>query len=252
VDSALQIAILTTAGFIGGLVDSIAGGGGLITLPALLWAGLPPHLALGTNKLQSSFGSFTATVSYIQNDVVVLKDEWLGIFLTLVGAAVGTFAVQKINPEFLRALIPYLLTAVLIYTIARPKLGQKAIKARMPRLPFYLVFGLGLGFYDGFFGPGAGSFWTVAMLLFLGLDFVVATGRTKLMNFVSNFTALVVFLIGGNVVFTLGLAMGVGQMVGARVGAGLVIKRGTSFIRPVFLTMVALVTFKLWYDVLMR
>jgi len=252
VDSALQLTILTAAGFIGGLVDSIAGGGGLITLPALLWAGLPPHLALGTNKLQSSFGSLTATVSYIQNDVVVLRDEWPGVVLTLIGAAAGTISVQLIDADFLRVFIPYLLTAVLIYTVAKPKLGQAAGRQRMSKLLFYLVFGLGLGFYDGFFGPGAGSFWTVAMLLFLGVDFVAATGRTKLMNFTSNFTALVVFLIGGNVVFTLGLAMGLGQMIGARVGSGMVIKRGAGFIRPVFLTMVLLVTLKLWWDAIVR
>ena len=251
-DSALQLTILTAAGFIGGLVDSIAGGGGLITLPALLWAGLPPHLALGTNKLQSSFGSLTATVSYIQNDVVVLRDEWPGVVLTLIGAAAGTISVQLIDADFLRVFIPYLLTAVLIYTVAKPKLGQAAGRQRMSKLLFYLVFGLGLGFYDGFFGPGAGSFWTVAMLLFLGVDFVAATGRTKLMNFTSNFTALVVFLIGGNVVFTLGLAMGLGQMIGARVGSGMVIKRGAGFIRPVFLTMVLLVTLKLWWDAIVR
>ncbi|MCA1793094.1 MAG: TSUP family transporter, partial [Desulfobacteraceae bacterium] len=121
---------------------------------------------------------------------------------------------------------------------AQPKMGQHL---------FYVLFGLGLGFYDGFFGPGTGSFWTGALLIFLGLDMTRAVGTTRVMNFVSNVVALAMFIIGGNVLWSAGLAMAAGQIIGARAGSSLAIKRGAGFIRPFFLTMVFLTIVRLIY-----
>lgn len=239
------LALLFSAAFIAGLVDAIAGGGGLITVPALLAAGLPPQLALGTNKLQASFGSGSAMLHFIRAGRINLRDCLGGIIWTAIGAGLGVWAVQMLDPGLLRRLIPWLLAAIALYTLLTPQLGQEDIHARWPAGPFYLCFGLSLGFYDGFLGPGTGSFWAVAFMLVLGYSLVRATAYTKVMNFTSNATALLFFLLAGQVQITAGLVMGAGQFLGARIGARLVIRKGVAFVRPVFITMVLAVLIKL-------
>ena len=243
-----QFVFLFVAGGAAGLIDSIAGGGGLITVPALLLAGLDPRLALGTNKFQSSFGSFTASVRYARAGEVQVKRTVPGIVFTLIGAATGSALVQVIRIELLDALIPFLLLAILLYTVFSPRLGAIDSHPRMKEGAFYCIFGLAMGFYDGFFGPGTGSIWVIAFMLFLGQNLKKATAHTKIMNFTSNVVALAVFVIGGNVLYSAGLVMAVGQIIGARIGSGMVIKRGAEFIRPIFITMVALATLKLFWD----
>lgn len=245
---ALLFPLLFCVAFVAGLVDSIAGGGGLITVPVLLGVGLPPQVALGTNKLQASFGSGSAMLHFVRAGTVKLSDCWAGILLTSVGAALGVWSVQLLDAAFLRLLIPWLLAAIALYTLFSPKLGADNTHARMKSGPFYLLFGLSIGFYDGFFGPGTGSFWTMALMMLLGCSMLRATATTKVMNFTSNFVALVFFLAVGQVRFTEGLVMGVGQFLGARVGSKLVIKRGTGFIRPVFITMVLILVARLLYQ----
>ncbi len=239
---------LFATGLVAGFVDSIAGGGGLITLPVVLSLGMPPRVALGVNKLQATFGSGSAAWHYRKSDVVSLGDCKLGVLFTLLGAVGGTICVQFIDTRHLKQLIPILLLAVLAYVIFRPKLGAEDIHPRLPRTTFYALAGLVLGFYDGFLGPGTGSFWTMAFMLGLGFNLTRATGYTKVMNFTSNVTSLAVFLAAGQVVYTAGLTMGLGQLIGAKFGSGMVVSRGTRFIRPVFITMVLAVTIKLLYD----
>lgn len=235
-------------GFFAGFIDSVAGGGGLITVPVLLGTGLPPHLALGTNKFQSSFGSFSASFNFIRKGQVKLSECISGILFTLIGAATGTYLVRQINPEFLSLIIPFLLTGILIYMIAFPKVGRKDNIARLNSHIFFLIFGLALGFYDGFFGPGTGSFWVVSIILFLGHNITKATAFTKVMNFTSNITSLVVYLFGGLVIFEIGAVMAIGQFLGARLGSNMAIKRGALFIRPLFIASVAAMIIKLIYD----
>jgi uncharacterized protein len=244
----LLVPLLFLAGFFGGLVDSIAGGGGLITLPALLAIGLPPHQALGTNKFQSTFGSITSSYNYVKHGGISLRASILGIVYTAIGAASGAQVVQLVKADILHWVIPFLLLAILVYTIFSPDLGKHDSHPRWSLPVFYLVFGLGIGFYDGFFGPGTGSFWPVAMVLLLGLNLVKATGYTKVMNFTSNIVSLIVFTIGGQIVFWPGLCMGLGEILGARIGATLVIRKGVKFIRPVFIAVVLATTLKLFYD----
>ena len=224
--------LLFGAAFLAGWVDSIAGGGGMVTIPVLLAVGLPAPMVLGTNKLQASFGSFTAARHYARKDVVRIRDAWWGIVCTLVGSATGTYAVQQVNPAILNVVIPFLLLGIALLMLFTPSLGTERGTARVSSGIFYLVAGLGLGFYDGFFGPGVGTFWAIAFVLGRGFDLTTATGYTKLMNFTSNVVSLVVFLIGGHVLFAVGLLMGVGQVLGARLGAGMVVRRGTRFMRP--------------------
>lgn len=239
--------ILFLAGFLSGFVDSIAGGGGLVSLPVLLSVGMPPQIALGTNKLQATFGVLTAAINYTRKGSVDLKACWLGVVMTIIGATTGASIVQRLDSDFIRHLVPVLLLAVLIYTIFSKNLGLTDRKGFIPQSLFFIIFGLTLGFYDGFFGPGTGSFWTAALLLFLGSNLTKAVGITKIMNFTSNFVALTVFVIGGNVYYAVGITMAVAQIIGARIGSNLAIKKGTRFIRPIFIVVVLATIIRLLY-----
>jgi len=240
-----QLPLLFLAAFAAGFVDSIAGGGGLITVPVLMSFGLPTPLALGTNKLQATFGSGSATWHYARAGLVDWRACVRGFLLTVIGAAIGTLLVQRIDDQLLRRLIPLLLIAVALVMILRPRLGEQDLHPRMKPLPFELIFGLSLGFYDGFFGPGTGTFWTMAFMLGLGFNLTRATAHTKVMNFASNASSLAVFLLHGQVLFLPGLVMGAAQLLGARLGAGMVVRGGTRFIRPVFLSVVFALTARL-------
>tara|TARA_B100000614_G_scaffold182040_1_gene162769 strand:+ start:541 stop:1299 length:759 start_codon:yes stop_codon:yes gene_type:complete len=245
--SSFTLFLLFITGLAAGFVDSIAGGGGLIALPVLLSVGLPPQLALGTNKLQGSFGTLSATINFIRKGKASLRENLNGVAFTFLGAVLGAWAVQQIEAGFIRHLIPVMLFLVFVYTLMAKDLGTIQRQAKMGRNAFFMTFGLLLGFYDGFFGPGTGAFWTGALLILLGMDMTSATGTTRIMNFTSNVVALSVFIIGGNVLWTAGLVMGAGQIIGARIGSGMAIKRGTPFIRPIFLTMVFLTIVRLIY-----
>ncbi len=247
-----HLPFLFVAGLAAGFVDSIAGGGGLITVPVLLNFGLAPQDALGTNKLQATFGSGSAAWHYAQAETVALKDCVRGFVFSLLGAGIGTLVVQHVDPSFLGRAIPVLLIAVALYTVLKPRLGAEDLRPRLPRAWFDLAFGLAIGFYDGFFGPGTGTFWTMAFMLGAGFNMAKATGYTKVMNFASNLSSLAFFVLGGNVFFVAGLTMGVGELLGARLGSRMVIARGTRFIRPVFIAVVLALTLKLFHDAYWR
>jgi hypothetical protein len=228
-----------------GFVDSIAGGGGLITIPALVSLGLPPQAALGTNKLQACFGSGSAAWHFSRVGLIDWHRHRVGIGFTAAGAALGSAVVQQLSVGLLQRLIPWLLLAIALYSWCQPSLGEADVHPRMPARWFLPLFGAGLGFYDGFFGPGTGSFWAIAFVLVLGFNLTKATAHTKLMNFTSNVASLAVFLHGGQAHFWLGLVMGAGQLFGARLGAGLVVRRGARFIRPVFIVVALAITLRL-------
>jgi len=243
---------LFCTGIAAGLIDSIAGGGGLITLPVALAVGMPPKIALGTNKFQSSFGSFTATYYYVKHGIVGIRQARLGIVFTLIGAAAGAWGVQHVNSDILSHVIPFLLLAIVIYTLLSPKFGNVDKHPRISSSLFFIVAGLLLGFYDGFFGPGVGSFWAMAFVFWCGMDLTKATGATKLMNFTSNIVSCIIFLAGGFVWFGAGLAMAAGEIIGARIGSHMVIRKGTSLIRPIYITIVVATTLKLLYSTYSR
>ncbi len=235
-------------GLVAGFVDSIAGGGGLITLPVLLSLGFPPPVALGTNKLQATCGSGSAAWHFARSKAVSLRECGAGVFFTGLGAAGGTLMVQRIDPNFLKQFIPIILLVLAGYLLFRPQLGEKEIQPRLSPGVFYVAAGLGLGFYDGFLGPGTGSFWCMAFMLGLGFTMTRATAHTKVMNFASNVVSLVLFAIPGHVHYAAGVSMGLGQLIGAKIGSGMVLTRGTKFIRPIFITMVLAITLKLLWD----
>ncbi len=243
-----HLPLLFLTGVAAGFVDSIAGGGGLITVPVLMGLGLPPQDALGTNKLQASFGSGSASWHYARAGTVPLRDCALGFLASALSALAGAWVVRQLDPGLLRRVIPILLIVVALYFLLKPRLGEKDLHPRMARRTFDLIFGLGIGFYDGFFGPGTGTFWAMAFMLGLGFNLTKATGYTKVMNFASNLGSLGLFLVGGNVVASAGLLMGGGQWLGARLGSRMVIRQGTRFIRPIFLTVVIALAVKLLLD----
>ncbi len=242
------IIILFLTGLIAGFIDSVAGGGGLITLPVLLSIGISPVLALGTNKMQSSMGTLSASFNFIRKGKVDLKSLKLGILCTFIGAASGSILVQVLESDFLVKIIPILLIIIFLYTLFSKKISDKEVKPRISERLYFVVFGLLIGCYDGFFGPGTGSFWVASCIFFIGAGMIRATGITKIMNFTSNVVSLIFFIIGGNVLFKVGIIMGVGQLIGAKIGSSLAIKNGTKFIRPLFLTMVFLTIVKLVYQ----
>lgn len=244
--------VLFATGVVAGLVDAIAGGGGMIALPVLLNFGMPPQVALGTNKFQSVFGTLSAVRHYVQRGAVDLRACRTGIGATLLGALAGAWAVQTVEARVLEKAIPWLLAAVFLYTLLRPALGAQDHPPRMRAGWFFTGFGVVLGFYDGFFGPGVGSFWTIALIALMGYNFTKATAWTKVMNATSNLASLALFAAFGRVDYRAGAVMAAGQIIGGRIGAGLVVKRGARFVRPLFLGIVGLTLARLLYVVFFR
>ena len=237
--------VLFLTGLGAGFVDTIAGGGGLITIPMLLSLGMPEQLALGTNKLQATFGSASATWFYGRAGLIDFKACRLGVVFTLIGATTGSLLVSHLPPDVLRLSIPWLLLAIALYFLVQPKVGESDRQARLGSAGFHAIFGLGIGFYDGFFGPGTGTFWAMAYVLGLGYNLTRATASTKVMNCTSNVASLLVFAVIGQAHYGAGLCMGLGQVAGARLGSRVVIARGTRLVRPVFIAVVLALTARL-------
>jgi len=246
----LTYALLVPAAGAAGFVDAIAGGGGIITIPALLAAGLPPHLALGTNKVQSVLGTLSATIGYRRAGLFTFRELLPGIAATAAGAALGAAAVGAVDTGFLKLLIPLLLVGILVFLALKPRFGLEGSGRKLPLLPFWLGSGLVLGFYDGFFGPGTGTFWTMALVGLAGFGLKEATGRTKVANLTSGLFSLGVFLAAGSVLPALGLAMGAAQALGAWLGSRMVVARGALFVRAVLIgataAMIAYIVLRYW------
>ncbi len=235
------VLLLTAAAFLAGFVDSIAGGGGLITVPALLIAGFPPVEALGTNKLQGLFGSGSATIAYARGGQVDLAAQFPIAALSLAGGAAGALLASVLPGEWLRIALPFVLVAIALYFALKPNMDDVDRARRMPPLVFALTIVPLIGFYDGVFGPGTGSLFMLAFVSLAGYGLLKATAHTKLLNFASNVGGFAAFSLVGAVSWKIGLLMGVAQFVGARVGAGLAIRNGARIIRPLLvITCVAL------------
>jgi uncharacterized protein len=224
--------LLGAVGFIAGLVDAIAGGGGLLALPALLTAGLDPVTALATNKLQGSFGTGSAAIAFARKGYIEFRKSWLMVAATFAAAALGVVAVTYVPTQFLSALMPLMLIALALYFALSPKLGNVDAKPRITPEKFAVTAAPAVGFYDGVFGPGAGSFYLLSFVTLLGHGIIRATAHTKLLNFTSNVAALIVFALSGQVIWLVGIMMGLGQILGAQTGSHLAIRNGANIIRP--------------------
>jgi len=243
------LGLLFLAGTFAGFIDAIAGGGGLITVPALLAAGVPPAQALATNKLQSSFGSFSATFYFVRTGLVSLKQLKAAIVCTFCGAAIGAELVQRINIAILTSLIPVLLICISLYFLLSSSMkATESMPAKLKDNTFAFIVGSCIGFYDGFFGPGTGSLFTVCFIILGGFSIIEATTRTKVLNFTSNISALLFFIIAGLPIWKIGLVMAIGQFLGARLGAKFVVTKGHKWIRPLVIFMSMLIALKLLWE----
>ncbi|MCA1176014.1 MULTISPECIES: sulfite exporter TauE/SafE family protein [unclassified Pantoea] len=246
--SPLLLGVLFLVAVLAAFIDSIAGGGGLLTVPSLLAAGLSPAQALATNKLQSVGGSFSASLYFVRRGAVKLREQRLNIAMTFIGAICGTVLIQHINADVLRQILPILLISIGLWFLLMPRLGESDREHRMQGLAYALVGGGCVGFYDGFFGPGAGSFYALAFVTLCGFNLAKATAHAKVLNFTSNFGSLLFFMFGGKVVWGTGVIMLIGAFVGARLGAKLVLSRGQKLIRPMVVTVSAVMSAKLLWD----
>jgi hypothetical protein len=246
-----MLVVLALVAFLAGFIDAVAGGGGMLTVPALLSLGLPPHIALGTNKLAATFASSTAAITYYKKRLF-RPECWKKAFVgTLIGATLGTFVVDAISTQWLEKVLPLIILITAFYTIFHKPVqtSSNAIPEPSPSLTKkQWLQSLTLGFYDGVAGPGTGAFWTVSSMALYKMNILLASGLAKAMNFTSNFTSLVMFAFLGHINWVLGLTMGVCLMVGAYVGAHSAIRFGATFIRPVFITVVVILAIKLALD----
>lgn len=243
------ILILILFGFLAAFIDSVVGGGGLISLPALLFTGLSPTAAVATNKLAGTFGSLTSTISFYRSGTIDLKQIGKFFPLAFIGAMAGAWIVTLIDPALLKPLMLVMLAAVLLYTLYKKDWGSiSTIKKLTPgKLALFISIIFTIGFYDGFLGPGTGSFLIFAFLLF-GFDFLKAAGNAKLLNFGSNIAALLMFIYLGQVHFAYGFIMGAAQIVGAVVGSQFAIRKGSGFVRKLFIFVTLVLLCKNTYD----
>lgn len=241
--------ILFSVATLAGFIDSIAGGGGLLTLPTLLAVGLSPAQALATNKLQSCGGSFSASIYFVQKGMVKLSDNKLSILMTFIGASVGSLLILYLNAEVLRLLLPILTIGVGLYFLLTPTLGDTDRERRLTVIPFAIFGAMVIGFYDGFFGPGAGSFYALIYVVLAGFNLAKATAHAKVLNFTSNLASLLFFIGGGKVIWSIGLVMLLGQFIGARIGATLVIAKGKKLIRPMLIIVSLAMSVKLLIEI---
>lgn len=231
------LGVLFVAAAAAGFVDTVAGGGGLITLPVLLLAQVPPLHALATNKLQGSFGTLTSSLAMLHRRLVRWHQA-RGLFIaSLVGAALGTLAVQQVHAEALDMIIPVVLVGIGLYFLLAPGAGDVDRNPRLGEGFYRGVVVPVIGFYDGFFGPGTGSFFSLAGVSLRGHSLVTATAHAKLLNFASNAASLAVFVIAGKVVWLAGAAMIGGQIIGAWFGSHAVVRGGARLIRPLIVVM---------------
>lgn len=229
-------AALTATAVLTGFIDAIAGGGGLIMMPALLSAGLPPIHALAANKLQSMFGTATACFNYSRKGLVDWRANLLTIMLVFAGASVGVVIVQSIDTVVLDLVIPLLLVILAIYVLVSPRMTDEDAHQRISARGYAPV-GAVIGAYDGFFGPGTGSFFTATLVGLRGLGVTRATALTKLFNLTSNVASVLFFAIGGKMFWLLGFCMAAGAMLGGWIGSHTAMRFGASLIRPLLVLL---------------
>lgn len=243
--SPLAIAVLAGVAFAAGLVDAIAGGGGLLTVPALLAAGLPPQLALATNKGQASFGAISSFASFWARGGIDRHRALRGFVCGFLGSLAGAQVLLLVRPEPLKPIILVLLLAAAGF-VAYPRRTQP--EARPWAMTALAPIAFGLGFYDGFFGPGVGSLLIVTFVLVFGDTLTRASGNAKVVNLASNLAALGLFAVKGAVLWRIAAPMAAANALGAFTGARLAVKRGDRFVRTIVLLVVTVLVLKMAYD----
>jgi uncharacterized protein len=248
---ATQIALLLIlAAFCAGFIDSIAGGGGLISVPALLLAGASPVEALATNKLQGSFGAGTAMLTYARAGHVRLQEQLGMAAISAVFGGLGAMVAHLIPAEVLRIIMPVVLIGVAAFFALKPGLTDDARAERVRPAVFAVTLVPAVAAYDGFFGPGTGSFFMMGFVLLAGYGVLKATAHTKMLNFAANLGSLVVFIPTGAMWWAMGLAMAVAQVAGASLGARLAMRLGARLIKPLLVTVSTAMALRLLWQAL--
>lgn len=252
----MELIFVTCASLLAGFVDSIVGGGGLILVPALFAAFPTTHPAtlFGINKGASICGTAVATVQYARR----VDMRWAALLPAALAGFTGSFAgawlVTEISPDFLRKVLPVVLLAVLLYTLAKKELGRHHAPRFSGRAETWAAccIGLVLGFYDGFFGPGTGSFFVFLFVRWLGYDFLNASASAKLLNTATNLAALLLFAYKGHVWWHFALTMAIANVLGSLLGTHMALKHGAAFVRVVFIFVVSALIMKTGYDAFIR
>ncbi|MCY0875537.1 MAG: TSUP family transporter [Firmicutes bacterium] len=250
----LLVAVFLVSGFVAGFFDSVVGGSGVITLPTLLWAGMEPHFALGTNKFAGTAASSISSFNYIRSGNLYWPLLIVMIPFTFIGALIGADTVLAVNQHYLKLIIFIAIVLIALLTLWKKDMGKVNRFAGMRTRTSVLaaVIALALGFYDGFIGPGTGSFLLFVFLTVFRFDFITAAGNGRVLNFTSNVAALGLFAIRGKVLYLLGLPMAAGMMVGAQIGSQYAVKRGATFIRPLFIGVAIVLSIRMGLDAFTR
>jgi uncharacterized protein len=243
-----MIAVLTAVSFLAGFVDAIAGGGGLLTVPALLLAGLDPAQAIATNKVQGSVAAASATYTFGRKGLIAWRSAWIFTLIAFTSGIAGALCVRFLPRAVLEVLIPVLLIVIAAYFALSPRIKDADAHARMSALAFGLTAPVAVGFYDGIFGPGAGSFYMLAFVTLLGYGVVRATAHTKLLNLASNVGSLLLYAATGAVVWPVGIAMAGASLLGAQIGSRLALRLGSRIIRPLLVVVSGLMALRLLLD----
>ena len=247
------LAIVCPLVFLGGLIDAVAGGGGLITLPAYLLAGLPPHVASATNKCGNAFGTVLSTVRFLKHGDIHVPTAVTGALGALVGAWLGAKLNMLLPEQVLYYLMLIVVPVMAVFLLFKRDFGTEDRSGELGSgklLLLAVLIGLGVGLYDGFFGPGAGTF---LMLAFSGLckfDLLKASGNTKAANSASNLASLITFALAGKVMWSVGIPAAVCGIAGNYVGSGLALKKGAKIIRPMFFVVLTLLLLRLVTDMM--
>jgi uncharacterized membrane protein YfcA len=237
--------MLIAAAFVAGFVDSIAGGGGLITVPLLVLAGASPLQAIATNKVQAVFGAATAALSYASSGHVNLRSQARAALIAFAAGIAGALCVSLIPTEGLRLLLPVVLIGVAVFFALKKGLDDTDRVQRISPTTFTAFVVPLVGFYDGLIGPGAGAFYMIGFVTLAGYGVLRATAHTKLLNFASNLGGLIAFAVVGAPWWIIGLTMGIAQIAGARIGARLAMRVGAPVIKPLLVVTSTLLALRL-------
>lgn len=247
------ILIICPLVFLAGLIDSIAGGGGIISLPAYIFVGLPVHLASGTNKFSSTCGTILSVARFIKNKKVHFKSAYFSVFTSLLGSFLGAKAALALDARYLKYCLMIILPFIAIFLVFKKDFGKKdtsTILSNKKVITLSLLSGLIMGAYDGFIGPGTGTFLILIYTSLIGFDFTTASGNAKIVNLASNVSALVTFILNGKVLFWLAVPAAISCIIGHWIGSGLAIKNGSKIIKPIFMVVVILLFIKIGIDLI--
>lgn len=249
----ITLAIICPLVFCAGFIDAIAGGGGLISLPAYIFAGVPIHIAYGTNKFANCTGTFVASAKFFKSGNIKMKSAIISAIGALIGSWFGAKLVLMLDEIYLKYCLMIILPIVAIFLLFNRGFGSnKGVRKLSDNKTnlFSFIIGIILGAYDGFFGPGTGTFLVLAFTSFLGFDLIMASGNAKIVNLASNFAALITYVLNGKVMFSIGLPAAICAIMGNYIGAHMAIKNGSRIIKPIILAVIIMLLAKIVYNVI--